>query len=83
MSDDGRRVRTNRVHHALAMSEMSGGQANAVLRWEPNWIDYRASRARIDRRAEKDDLAERCGECYCEVDITPQPHSPKCSRRAV
>lgn len=82
MSDDGRRVRTNRARRALTMSEMGGAQAVGVLAWEPNWIDYRASRARIDRRAERGDLAERCGECHCEVDVTPQPHSPKCSRTA-
>jgi hypothetical protein len=49
--------------------------------WTPNWIDYRASRARIDRRVDAGELPERCVECYCEVDIVPAPHSPKCSER--
>lgn len=64
--------------HAVPMSQMS--LTRAGFKWEPNWIDYRASRARIDRRVEKGELPERCGECFCETDVDPAPHSPRCSK---
>jgi hypothetical protein len=48
--------------------------------WQPNWIDYRASRARIDRRVDKGEVPARCTVCGCETDITPAPHSPRCTK---
>lgn len=49
--------------------------------WKPNWIAYRASLRAIDRRQEHDpdDIAKTCLVCGCETDITPQPHSPRCT----
>jgi pimeloyl-ACP methyl ester carboxylesterase len=55
------------------------GHGRSFPGWARNWIDYRASRARIDRRVDAGELPERCGVCYCEVDITPAPHSPRCT----
>lgn len=71
-----RKLRTPSVH-GLGLSE--AGRRSAEFKWEPNWLDYRASRARIDRRVDAGELPERCSVCYCEVDVTPAPHSPRCT----
>jgi hypothetical protein len=50
-----------------------------VVEFVPNWIDYRSSVANVDRREDRGETVETCHECGCETDVTPVPHSPKCS----
>lgn len=50
-----------------------------MFAFEPNWIDYRHSLVVVESRRDRGDEPQICGDCGCEVDIDPAPHSPKCS----
>jgi hypothetical protein len=50
--------------------------------FEPNWISFRSSRRNIHRRADRGDIAPTCPGCLCESDVTPVPHSPRCTEPA-
>lgn len=57
---------------------VSGSMAAAYLpkfEWAPNWIDHRASLSRAYDRPD----APLCPGCECELDVSPIPHSPRCS----
>lgn len=47
-----------------------------------DWIDYRASVARAQRREQKGDKAVTCPGCGTETDVTDVVHSPRCSHLA-
>lgn len=69
-------MNTGRASQTIITRPESGP---VVAPFEPNFIDWRASRGRADRRAAQyDDTLEICAHCECEVDITPQPHKPDC-----
>lgn len=68
-----------RNEKAVTGGRVLGGHSRiASTAFEPNWIDYRASRARVDRRVDKGETPEVCAGCGCEVDVKPEPHSPRC-----
>lgn len=69
--------RTNERVSALGLG-MASLHSQGKHDWEPNWIDYRASVANVDRRQDRDEDVEICKECGCEADVSPAPHSPKC-----
>jgi hypothetical protein len=45
---------------------------------EPDWIDYRASRARARRRADAGETVVVCDDCETELDVDQPVHSPRC-----
>lgn len=44
-----------------------------------DWIDYRASIARVHKREQNGDEAVTCSGCGTETDVTDIVHSPKCT----
>lgn len=73
MSTDPRRV------SALPLGMASLGIEQRSAPFEPNWIDFRHSLVVVDLRIDKGETPKTCDECGCEIDISPAPHSPKCS----
>ena len=78
VSDEPRVVRK----HARPVPLGALGIVLRTPKWQPNWIDYRASLARIDRREDADETVDVCDHCGCELDRSQVPHSPRCAELA-
>lgn len=53
-------------------------QPGAEERPALSWIDYRASVSNASVRRGREIEVPVCGECGCELDVKPAPHSPRC-----
>lgn len=54
--------------------ELSSGGGDG----KPDWIDYRASVGRAERRLEAGEAVSRCWSCKTELDVPVPVHSPRC-----
>lgn len=68
---DAMRVRTMGQYDA-------GYELPAEKAGKPDWIDFRASVGRAERRVEAGEVVSRCWSCRTELDVVVPVHSPRC-----